>query len=115
MGELWKIIQEHLDAYGVREAEFARRIGSSPQTVNSWKKRGIRNLPERRLLLAVSEITGRDYADVLQAALTDSEYLGDTLPAAARRGQGKAKGELLRDEHAKLGEEADADGPESGA
>ncbi|QCG77627.1 immunity repressor [Gordonia phage Fairfaxidum] len=115
MGELWTIIQEHLDAYGVREAEFARRIGSSPQTVNSWKKRGIRNLPERRLLLAVAEITGREYADVLEAALTDADYLGGDLPAAARRGTGKTKGERLRDRDALLGEEPDPDGPEGGA
>lgn len=44
----------------------------------------------------------------------DVEEVED-LPAAARRGKGKTKGEQLRDEHANLGEEIDPEGPEGGA
>ena len=85
-GHLWQIIQEHLDAYGVREAEFARRIGTSPQTVNSWKKRGVRSLPDKALLVGVSEVTRRPYDEVLTAVLFDISYLpkendrGNTTP-----------------------------------
>lgn len=74
-GHLWKIIQAHLDAYGVREAEFARRIGTSPQTVSSWKKRGIRKLPEKKLLVGVSDVTRHPYDLVLDAVLHDIKYL----------------------------------------
>lgn len=75
MSQLWQIIQKHLDETGVREAEFARRIGTSPTTVNSWKNRGVRNLPDRRLLQSVAEVTGVRYNDVLRAVLVDIGYL----------------------------------------
>lgn len=75
MGHLYKLIEQHLDEYGVREAELARRIGSSPQTVNSWKKRGIKKPPEQELLMALAIEIRRPYGDVLRAALLDSGYI----------------------------------------
>ncbi|MDJ0405836.1 hypothetical protein QNA23_20250 [Rhodococcus erythropolis] len=86
MSELWNLIQGHLDRYGVRDAEFARRMGSSPQTLNSWKKRGVRQLPSKELLEAVAEVTGRDYRQVLDAALIDTGYLPSFSNAADERG-----------------------------
>ncbi|MFJ7723807.1 hypothetical protein ACIQYM_37730, partial [Rhodococcus erythropolis] len=86
MSELWNLIQSHLDRYGVRDAEFARRMGSTPQTLNSWKKRGVRQLPNKELLEAVAEVTGRDYRQVLDAALIDTGYLSSFSAAAEERG-----------------------------
>lgn len=77
MGELWSIIQGHLDRYGVREAEFARRMGTSPQTINTWKVRGLKRLPERWLLEAVARETMTPYVNVLHAALLDTGYSSD--------------------------------------
>ena len=77
MGELWSIIQGHLDRYGVREAAFARRMGTGPQTINAWKMRGLKRLPERWLLNAVARETGTPYSAVLHAALIDTGYLSD--------------------------------------
>lgn len=74
-GVLWGIIQAHLDRYGVREAAFARRMGTSPQTINTWKTQGIRRLPERWLLEAVARETMTPYGAVLHAALVDTRYL----------------------------------------
>lgn len=75
MGNLWAIVQAHIDRYGVLEAELARRIGTKPQTLNSWKNRGVRALPSRQLLLSLAEVTGTPYVDVLEAALLDIGYL----------------------------------------
>lgn len=80
MGELWSIIQGHLDQYGVREAAFARRMGTGPQTINAWKMRGLKRLPERYLLEAVARETGTRYEAVLRAALLDTGYLGTVKP-----------------------------------
>lgn len=82
MGELWSIIQGHLDLYGVREAAFARRMGTGPQTINAWKVRGLKRLPERHLLEAVARETGTPYAVVLQAALVDTGYAATVTPEA---------------------------------
>lgn len=83
MSELWKIIQNHLDEYGVREAAFARLIGSAPQTVNSWKKRGLKQLPDESVLRALSDVTKTSYADILTAVLRDINYVKkDELPAS---------------------------------
>lgn len=78
MSKLWDLIQTHIDDTGVREAELARRMGSSPQTLNSWKNRGLKALPERRLLQAVGEQTRTPYETVLDAALFDIGYSSET-------------------------------------
>lgn len=75
MGHLYAIVQAHIDKYGVREAELARRIGTQPQTVNSWKKRGVRAVPSRHLMANLAEVTGRPYVEVLRAALIDAGLL----------------------------------------
>lgn len=75
MGELYTIIQKHLDRYGVREAALARLMGTSSQTINSWKTRGVRQLPTRTLLEALARETGTPYSMVLRAALVDTGYL----------------------------------------
>lgn len=85
MGELWKVIQAHLDSVGVSEAEFSRRMDSSPQTLNSWKRRGLKQLPDRRLLESVASLTGVSYTDVLTAALIDIGYLEGRLTAGNLR------------------------------
>lgn len=67
--------KKHLDDYGVREAEFARRIGTSPQTVSSRKKRGLKTLPDKKVLVGVPDVTRRSYDEVLDAVLHDISYL----------------------------------------
>lgn len=74
VSELWAIIQAHLDEYGVREAAFARRMGTKPQTLSSWKHRGLKELPERRLLEAVAREARQPYETVLRAVLADIGY-----------------------------------------
>ncbi|WP_069164883.1 hypothetical protein [Nocardia altamirensis] len=74
MSELRKLIQRHLDRYGVKEAEFARRIGSTPQTLYTWKRREMRQLPDKRILEGIAEEAGFPYWRVLDAALVDSGY-----------------------------------------
>ncbi|WP_198407104.1 hypothetical protein [Nocardia terpenica] len=74
MSQLLDLVQRHLDRYGVRPAEFARRIGASPQTFYSWQRREMKQLPDRRLLRGIAEVTGFPYWQVLEAALLDSGY-----------------------------------------
>lgn len=81
MGELWGIIQAHLDRYGVTDAAFARRMGAPAQTLNGWKNQGLRRLPGRQLLEAVARETSTPYADVLAAALVDIGYTSPTSAA----------------------------------
>jgi len=68
-----RIIQAHLDKYGVSRAEFARRAGTTPQTVNNWQN-GLKSLPDSRHLHGVAEVTGVPYLVVLDAALVDAGY-----------------------------------------
>jgi transcriptional regulator with XRE-family HTH domain len=75
MSNLYDIAQRHLDAYGVRAAALAKRMGTSPQTLDSWKNRGLKTLPSRRLLEALARETGTPYGDVLTAVLRDIDYL----------------------------------------
>ena len=75
MGELYAIAQRHMDAYGIRAAALARRMGTSAQTLDAWKNRGVKALPARRHLEALARETRTPYGDVLTAALRDAGYL----------------------------------------
>jgi DNA-binding transcriptional regulator YdaS (Cro superfamily) len=79
MSELHGIIQRHMDEFGVREAALARLMGTASTTINSWKTRGVRQLPSRRLLEAVARETRTPYETVLRAALADAGYLHDSV------------------------------------
>lgn len=64
MSELVKIIDEYRDAHGQpSESSIARAIGVAPQTVNSWRKRGIRQPPAVDTIDRLAEFLGlpRDY------------------------------------------------------
>lgn len=94
-GELWSVIQAHLDRYGVYEAVFARRMGTSPQTINTWKVKGVKRLPERWLLEAVARETSTPYDVVLRAALIDTGYLDtDITPETDSGPQDGSRSEL---------------------
>jgi transcriptional regulator with XRE-family HTH domain len=82
VGELMRLIQEHLDKYGVSRAEFARRAGTLPQTVQNWISRH-GTLPQPGHLRGVADVLGLPYETVLNAALMDSGYLPDDPEAAA--------------------------------
>lgn len=75
MGYLYDIAQRHLDAYGVRAAALAKRMGTAPQTLDSWKHRGLKELPDQWLLEALARETRTPYGDVLTAVLRDIDYL----------------------------------------
>lgn len=83
--ELYKIVQRHQDAFGPSAAEIARRIGAQPQTVSSWKTRGLTKLPEKRFLVALAQLTHTPYGDVLTAALRDTGYLPEREDAPVER------------------------------
>lgn len=104
VSHLWAIIQAHLDEYGVREAAFARRVKESPQTLNSRKLRGFRELPKQEFLEAVARETRTPYRVVLDAVLRDIGYLpeegdsgGDTTPTSVTIDEEEANGVNLRE------------------
>ncbi|MGH3956434.1 MAG: helix-turn-helix transcriptional regulator [Mycobacterium sp.] len=82
---LSEIVQQHMDAYGVSEAEVARRIGASPATVNSWRNGNIRQLPGLEYLQNLADLTHRRYEDVLVAALRDAGYVADGDRASVQK------------------------------
>jgi transcriptional regulator with XRE-family HTH domain len=72
-GNVWRLVQAHIDSYGVREAELARRVGTSPQTLNSWKIRGIRDVPSTAILRKLAAEIRQPYLLVLTAAMLDAD------------------------------------------
>ena len=89
-GELYGIVQAHADRWGVRAASIARQIGAKPQTISSWKHRGVRQLPDPVTLSALAQVTGRPYREVIDAALTDAGYLPRrTVATATGHGVGR--------------------------
>lgn len=81
MRQLIQIVQAHMDEYGVSEAEVARRIGATPQTVNSWRNGEMKQLPRQHYLSALAELTRTAYTTVLAAALNDTGYLAEPIGA----------------------------------
>lgn len=77
MSHLLAIIDEYKDAHGApSDSSIARALGVAPQTISSWRKRGIKQLPERETLLALARLTRKDYGSVvLPAVLLDIGYI----------------------------------------
>lgn len=75
MSRLVDLIDAYRDAHGSpSEASVARAIGAAPQTVNSWRNRGIRELPEVEIMQRLATYLGVPYRTVLEAALVDAKY-----------------------------------------
>jgi len=87
MAELMRLIQAHLDRYGVSRAEFSRRIGTQPQTVQNWRDNPS-TFPAAKLLRGVAEVIDAPYLVVLDAVLVDTGYrdsMVDDLPSLRAR------------------------------
>jgi transposase-like protein len=84
MSHLLAIIDEYKDAHGApSDSSIARAVGIAPQTLSSWRKRGIRELPNRETLQALARLTRRDYTnDVLRAVLLDIGYMSEDVGPA---------------------------------
>ena len=75
---LVELIDAHKHTYGVSEAELARRIGITRQTLYLWRTRGLRGLPARATLDGMATELHLPYVRVLEAALRDVGYLDAT-------------------------------------
>lgn len=88
MSRLLQLIDEYKDAHGApSDSSIARAIGVAPQTISSWRQRGIRQLPDRETLRSLAALIRADYeAVVLRAVLLDIGWLeesdgsGDAAP-----------------------------------
>lgn len=91
MSELLRIIDEYKDRHGQpSDASIARAIGVAPQTINSWRKRGIKEPPAVATLKRLADFMRLPYEDyVLQAALVDAGWR-DEMPTSMMREEGTA-------------------------
>lgn len=72
MSELVRIIDDYRDAHGQPStASIARAIEVAPQTISSWRTRGIHELPQGDTLRRLAKHVGLPYRYVLEAALID--------------------------------------------
>lgn len=97
MGQLIDLIDEWRDRHGQpSEASVGRAIGVSDGTVNAWRRRGIRKLPEPETLRRLAEFLGVPHQRVLLAAATDAGYLEDEPAAPPAGDPGNEKGGARR-------------------
>lgn len=89
MSRLVSIIDVYRDLHGQpSDSSVARSIGIKPQTLSSWRTRGLKEPPNREALQKLADLVGLDYEhDVLRAALLDAEWIeegdGDDYSAAS--------------------------------
>lgn len=79
MSHLLAIIDAYKDAHGQpSDSSVARAIGVKPQTLSSWRTRGIKEPPARESLRELARLTRLDYESVvLRAALIDAGWIKD--------------------------------------
>lgn len=84
MGRFYDLIQAHMDAqpYEVRQADVARALGVSRQTIANWREPT--KLISLKHLQDVADLVGVPYVRVLDALLVDIGYLSD--PGEASKG-----------------------------
>lgn len=85
MTRLLAIIDDYKDRHGQpADAAVARAIGIKPQTLSSWRKRGIKQPPNNQSLRELARLAGVDYETVvLRAVLLDigwADNPADDLP-----------------------------------
>lgn len=93
MSRLLALIDDYKDRHGQpSDASIARAIGVAPQTLSSWRKRGIKDLPEPETLEHLAAFLQLSRRAVIDAALVDArfmpedEYEPPTPPPADYRG-----------------------------
>lgn len=76
MGKLLSIIDTYKDTHGQpSDASVARAVGIAPQTLSSWRKRGIRQPPEPDTLRRLAAFMNVPHLDVVHAALYDAGWI----------------------------------------
>jgi transcriptional regulator with XRE-family HTH domain len=82
VSQLLALIDEYKDTHGApSDSSIARAIGVAPQTISSWRKRGIKEPPARDALWRLAELLSLDYESVvLRAAIVDSGWLDPPKP-----------------------------------
>ena len=74
MGQLWDIVQAHIDSapYPPSERQVAAKLGVSPTALSKW--RAPKRLPDVENLRSLARLAGVPYSTVLEAALADTGY-----------------------------------------
>lgn len=77
MSNLLALIDDYKDRHGnPSDSSIARAIGTAPQTVSSWRRRGIKEPPDRAVLRSLAAFLHVDYESVvLRAALLDAGWI----------------------------------------
>lgn len=88
MSKLLAIIDAYKDAHGQpSDASIARAIGVAPQTISSWRKRGIREVPDKKNLENLARLTGVPYwPTLLQAVMVDTGLISEDQADGEVRG-----------------------------
>lgn len=94
MSHLLRLIDDYKDLHGQpSDASIARAIGTKPQTISSWRKRGLKEPPETETLRNLAAFLHVDYAAVvLRAVLLDTGLLEDHEPDPAAPGMSQSAG-----------------------
>jgi len=91
MSNLLALIDDYKDRHGnPSDSSIARAIGTAPQTISSWRRRGLKEPPDRDLLRNLASFLKVDYETVvLRAALIDAGWIDDSpKPTTARSDAG---------------------------
>lgn len=76
MSRLLALIDDYKDRHGQpSDASIARAIGVAPQTISSWRKRGIRELPESDTLRRLATFIGVPIRTVYLAVGVDANFV----------------------------------------
>jgi transcriptional regulator with XRE-family HTH domain len=79
MSRLVDLIDDYKDRHGQpSDASIARAVGIAPQTLNSWRKRGIRELPNAEALRQLAALLGVAADVTFYAAGVDAGYIVET-------------------------------------
>lgn len=85
MSRLLALIDAYRDAHGQpSDASIARAIGVAPQTLSSWRKRGIKEPPDRTALLELAKLLRVDQRVVGEAVAIDIGLLPPPADEVAR-------------------------------
>lgn len=78
MSQVKRLVDDFRAREDRSETWFAKQVGVSSKTLNSWFTRGRKSTMPPHVIKAMARVLGLPYRTVLEAALYDSGYLPET-------------------------------------
>lgn len=83
MSRLIAMIDEYRDTHGQpSDASIARQLGIAPQTLNSWRNRGMKEIPRPKTLQSLARLLNKTDVEIYYVVGVDTGHIVEVVAPA---------------------------------